>query len=168
MSTQRVQGIITAQYGAALKMLSEAIVKCPEMLWLSVDYPNKFWHIAYHAVFYTDFYLHESEASFVPWAKHRVNYNYLGAIPRPPYERPMIDTPYSKNEVLEYHEICSRSVDERVRAADLDAPSGFHWLEFNRLGVHFYNIRHLQHHTGQLIDRLRTVAGLGVRWARAS
>jgi hypothetical protein len=34
----------------------------------------------------------------------------------------------------------------------------------NKLGVQFYNIRHIQHHVGQLEDRLRIGAGIGVRW----
>ena len=28
-------------------------------------------------------------------------------------------------------------------------------------------IRHIHHHTGQLIDRLRTVAGIGIGWVVA-
>jgi len=30
--------------------------------------------------------------------------------------------------------------------------------------LHIYNIRHLQHHTGQLMDRLRTAGNIGVAW----
>jgi hypothetical protein len=32
--------------------------------------------------------------------------------------------------------------------------------------VHLYNLRHLAHHTGQLADRLRIAANIGVTWAR--
>jgi hypothetical protein len=49
-----------------------------------------------------------------------------------------------------------------VLSLDFDAPSGFFWLPFSKLELQLYNIRHVQHHTGQLIDRLRTVAGIGV------
>jgi hypothetical protein len=48
----------------------------------------------------------------------------------------------------------------------LDSASGFHWLPFSRFELHLYNLRHLEHHTGQLADRLRSVANLGVTWVR--
>ena len=47
------------------------------------------------------------------------------------------------------------------------APSGFSWLRFGKTELQLYNIRHIQHHAGQLTDRLRTAAGIGVRWVAA-
>jgi uncharacterized damage-inducible protein DinB len=37
----------------------------------------------------------------------------------------------------------------------LQAPSGFEWIKFSRGELHLYNIRHLQHHAGQLSACLR-------------
>jgi hypothetical protein len=68
--------------------------------------------------------------------------------------------------VQEFHGLCQAEVEAKVPALDLAAPSGFHWLPFNKLELQFYNIRHLQHHTGQLADRLRIVANVGVAWVR--
>jgi hypothetical protein len=48
----------------------------------------------------------------------------------------------------------------------LDAASGFDWLPFNRFELHLYNMRHLQHHTGQLTERLRTICDVGVSCVR--
>ena len=67
----RIKEIIKSQYYASLEMLRQAIEKCPETLWGSAEYTNQFWHVAYHVIFYTHFYLHPSEAEFVPWEKHR-------------------------------------------------------------------------------------------------
>ena len=75
--------------------------------------------------------------------------------------------PYSKDEILEYLQMCWEEVDARVPSLDLGAPSGFHWLFFSKFELQLYNLRHLQHHTGQLIDRLRTVAEIGVDWVGA-
>ena len=113
---------IQSQYLAALEMLRQAIVQCPAPLWADAAYKNPFWHIAYHALFYTHLYLQPSGADFVPWAKHREQ-----------YER-------------------------------LDAESGFSWLPMNKLELQFYNVRHLQLHTGQLCERLRTAHGIGIDW----
>ena len=38
--------------------------------------------------------------------------------------------------------------------------------QYRAFEVRLNNIRHLQHHTGQLADRLRTAAGIGVAWIR--
>lgn len=155
---------LARQYRAALEMLTQAVEKCPDSRWFAADCPNKLWHIAYHTLFYTHLYLHPSAAEFTPWHKHRPDYQYLGAVPWPPYDRPKIDTPYSKPEILEFHDFCRGEIDARVRSLDLDSPSGFPWLKFSRFEVHLYSIRHTQHHAGQLIDRLRTADNIGIPW----
>ncbi|MGA2324895.1 MAG: DinB family protein [Bryobacteraceae bacterium] len=157
---------VARQYRASLAMLGQAIELCPESLWIAAEYPNKFWHIAYHAVFYTHLYLQPTEADFRPWAKHKQDCQYLGPRPWAAQETRKIETRYTKAEVLEYHEICCAEVEARAPALDLGAASGFHWLPFNKMELQFYNIRHVQHHTGQLADRLRTQKNVGVAWVR--
>ncbi|HTP85843.1 MAG TPA: DinB family protein [Bryobacteraceae bacterium] len=159
--------LIARQYRGSLAMLGKAIELCPEPLWLSNDYRNRFWHIAYHAVFYTHLYLQPSEGDFTPWVKHRKDSNYLGARPWAPQEPFVLPEPYTKSEVLEYFALCRAEVEKQAPLLDLDAPSGFPWLHFNKLELQFYNIRHVQHHTGQLADRLRTAANIGVDWVRS-
>ena len=51
-----------------------------------------------------------------------------------------------------------------VDALDLQAESGFDWLPFNKLELQFYNIRHIQQHTGELCERLGTVGDIEVDW----
>ncbi len=157
---------VARQYGASLAMLNQAIEACPESLWLSTDCLNRFWHISYHALFYTHLYLQPVNADFRPWAKHRQDYQYLGPRPWAPQEAHRPEIPYTKAEVLEYYQVCRAEAEARVPALDLAAPSGFDWLPFNKLELQFYNIRHIQHHTGQLADRLRTVANIGLPWVR--
>ena len=62
--------IIRSQYQATLEMLNQAIVQCPEDLWVDTKFTNQFWQIAYHALFYTHLYLQPSEDDFIPWEKH--------------------------------------------------------------------------------------------------
>ena len=80
------------------------------------------------------------------------------------YTKPEIGEPYSKEEILEYLDVCKKEAEEKVSAMDLNAESGFYWLPFKKLELQFYNIRHIQHHTGALIDRLRTKENIGVGW----
>jgi hypothetical protein len=159
-----VKEAIKSQYHASFEMLKQAIVKCPESMWDDQEDKNRFWHVAYHALFYTHLYLQPAREDFSPWTKHRDKYESLRSSPRPPHEEPGSGKPYSKEELLEYHEICKEQVEEQIASLNLDAKSGFHWLPFNKMELQFYNIRHLQHHTGELCERLGTRENVEVDW----
>ncbi|MFC1587844.1 DinB family protein [Planctomycetota bacterium] len=156
--------IVKSQYLAALEMLEQAVIQCPQTSWDDQEFKNKFWHIAYHTLFYTHLYLQEKEEEFVPWEKHREDYPHLGPLPWPPHNEPQIGEPYLKDEILEYLEFCKKEVAKRITLLELDAESGFHWLPFNKLELQFYNIRHVQHHGAQLIDRLRNRENISSDW----
>src|SRR5437773_2146517 len=47
----------------------------------------------------------------------------------------------------------------------LEGPSGHGRLKFSRLELHLYNVRHIQHHTGQLTAFLRRV-GVKTGWVK--
>ena len=153
---------ILSQYRASLAMLRQAIELCPDDLWLASNYCNRYWHIAYHALFYAHLYVSASEAEFTPWEKHRPACRRLGEST----EKDPLPDPYSKIDVLDYHRICCDEIEHKVPKLPLDEPSGFDWLPFNRLELHFYNIGHMRQHTGQLAERLRTVCGIGITWVR--
>ena len=159
-----IKQIIQSQYLAALAMLKEAVAACPPESWNDPQDRNKFWHSAYHALFYVHLYLQDTEHTFTPWAKHHQEYQYMGQVPGPLREPPRIGEPYSREEVLEFHEFVCAQVRERVPALDLEAPSGFHWLPFGKLEQQIYSIRHLQQHTGELYERLGARAAIDLKW----
>ncbi len=158
-----IKEVIKSQYRASLEMLKRAVERCPESLWADPEPKNKFWHIAFHVLFYTHFYLQDNEESFTPWAKHRATYQFLSA-EEPPNIEPKIGEPYRKDEILEYVEFCKQEVEKRVPGLDLDGESGFPWKPYNKLNLQIESIRHIQHHAGQLIERLRNRHGIGVEW----
>ena len=88
----------------------------------------------------------------------------MGPLPAPPHRQPEIGEPFTKEEILAYLDMCQHEVNEKTRELDLDAESGFEWLPFNKLELQFYNIRHLQQHTGELMERLGTRANIEVNW----
>lgn len=163
-----LQEAVAGQFHAALRMLGKAIELTPEPLWLAAVgvSPNRTWHIAYHALFYTHFYLAPSDAQFIPWEHHRPDYNFLGEIPFKPDVKPQIDQPYTRAELLAYLDFCMAEVQRQTAVLEPEAPSGFSWLPFNKLTLQFYSLRHLSHHTGQLAERIRAHTGAGVPWAR--
>ncbi len=138
--------IIISQYGAALAMLEQAVTHCPETLWFDENPKNRVWHTVFHVLFFAHFYLHTKEEDFIPWEKHVQAFISL----KDSAEKEKPREPYSKAEMLEYIAFCQQQVQQRVATLDLEAPSGFSWLPFNKLELQFYNIRHIQHHTGEI------------------
>jgi hypothetical protein len=158
-----IKDVIKSQYHAALAMLEQTIAQCPDALWESSASANRFWHVAYHVLFYTHLYLQHSEKEFAPWTKHRHESQFLGPLPWPPHKKPTIGEPYTREEVLEYLEFCRGEVDATVNTLNLEGESGFSWLPFSKMELQFYNLRHLQHHTGELAERLGN-QGIEIQW----
>ena len=158
------RAVLKSQYRAALEMLRQAVARCPGPLWDDPQDRNRFWHVAYHALFYTHLYLQDGETDFVPWAQHRREYNFLGPLPWPPHREPQIGEPYTREQILDYCAVCEQQVQERVEAMDLEAGSGFDWLPFGKLELQLYTIRHIQQHAGELTERLSARAGVEVEW----
>jgi gluconate 5-dehydrogenase len=100
-------------------------------------------------------------SEITPWPEHREGYEKLGHASSP--DLPNIET-LSKEAILRYLDFCLEQVEIQVNAMDCKAESGFHWLPFNKQELQFYNIRHIQQHTGELCERLGTRAGIEVNW----
>jgi hypothetical protein len=159
---------VAGQYGAALEMLRECLVRADAVSWLGSIGRFPFWHVAYHTLYITDLYLSAREAAFRPQPFHREDYDVLGPPPGAAEKKVVVDRPYDRETLLGYAGLCRRRAKRAVEEetdADWAGPSGFSWLPFSRLELHLYNIRHLQHHTGQLAAALRRSGDCGVRWA---
>ena len=169
MTNDSLRPILKSQYHASLAMLKDAIDKCPDDVWLDDRTTNRYWQIAYHVLYYTHLYLHVDEKSATPWAGHQSQVQYPSGLTNPRLEvnksLPVFASPYSKAQVLELWTICDRLVDGAVDSFDLDSPEcGFWWYKMGKLEHQFINIRHIQHHTAQLADRLRVARNVGVPW----
>ncbi|WP_139366991.1 DinB family protein [Sediminibacterium ginsengisoli] len=150
-----MQQLLISQYGAALQMLKNAIEVCPEELWTANDLSHAFWKIAYHALHFTNFYLSENEHSFSPWPLHEPGNHQL---------QQKEGRVYSHEELLQLLQQTEQSLKTKLSLQDMRASSGFEWLPMNKAELHLYNIRHLQHHVGQLVERLHYAGITGIRW----
>jgi hypothetical protein len=159
--------IIHSQYNATLGMMRQVIEKCPEALWDTPPDQNQFWHIAYHALFYTHLYLQPEARDFSTWIKHQADSELLGRKAWAPEEEIAPCRPYTKAELFEYLEFCLSQVAFQMQNFNVDAPSGFPWLPLGKLELQFYSIRHLQQHIGELSERLGK-AGINVDWIGSS
>jgi len=150
--------IITSQFEASLCMLNDCIEKCPAEHWDGKIASYAFWHVAYHTLCFVDYYLSANEEAFKPREIHPKGMDELNE--EFPSRR------FEKDELIGYLAICRRKMIETVAgetAEMLERESGFSRLRFSRGELHLYNLRHVQHHTGQLSAYLRRV-GVEAKW----
>jgi hypothetical protein len=143
--------MLVSEFEAALCMLNSAIEACPEDHWDDRIANGVFRWVAYHALFYLDFYLSPSEYDF-----KRRDFHLLGGDER----EDRLSEGLSKQDTLAYVEICRQKIPESIAAEteeSLQGPSGFSWYAITRGEFHVNNIRHVQHHTAALYAHLRRV-----------
>jgi DinB superfamily len=146
---ETVKQMIVGQFEAALAMLSHCAAACPVEHWEGRIANNTFRQVAYHALFFADYYLSPNEGAFQLRELHR-----QGGDER----EPVVSLGLSKDKAIQYAAICRQKVMDIVSSETpetLIGPSGFPFRRISRLELHVYNIRHLQHHAGQLSAYLR-------------
>jgi len=160
---------LIGQFHAALAMLQSAVEQCPDEHWHDRVGTHPFSHVAYHTLFYADFYLSRNEASYKRPALHREEYQVFGGTKLPPEEEPISESPIPREVILQYIDHCRRKASEMIAAEtaeSLAGPSGFWWYKIPRAEFLLNSVRHIQHHTAQMSLCLRRVAGIDVRWVR--
>lgn len=148
-----IRQTIVQQYEAALWMLNECIEKCPEGHWDSLIARYPFWEVAYHTLCFNDLYLSPSETVYQPRPEfHPQGWDEFNA------EHP--SRRFERSELLKYLQVNREKLRTAVAAEteqSLAGPSGFKRQNFPRVELFLYNLRHIQHHTGQLTASLRRV-----------
>ncbi len=149
--------VLWSQFGAAIDMLENAIAACPEELW---DTTDLFWYRAYHTLFYLDYYLSEEPDDFMPPEPYTLSeFDPEGMMP---------ERTYTREELLRYlahgrakaHDLIFR-MTEALAAKRFINP----YRNYSIFEILLYNMRHVQHHTGQLNLLLRQGTGTDApRW----
>jgi len=161
-----VKTILTGQFEASICMLNQCIQTCAPVHWEGKIANATFRQIAYHTLFFVDLYLSPGEQAFKLRDLHHRGGDEQS------------DTGWgtglARDETLSYVAICRQKALETLASETLETlehESGFSWLPFSRGELHLYNIRHVQHHTGQLSAYLRRVDrdlkdSKGLRWVK--
>ncbi len=153
--------MIWQQFGAAIDMLENVVLACPEALWGDRSQRPEFWYTVFHALFFLDLYLSDSDAGFAPPSPFTLDeMDERGLLP---------ERVYTKEELRKYlehgREKCRASIeamtDERVNRC-----CGFEWLDLRVGEMLLYNMRHVQHHAGQLNLILSQKGVSAPRWVR--
>ena len=160
--------LTASQYEAALCTLHLCIERCPDLLWNRPVGNLAFCQVAFHTLFYTDYYLGPDEVSFREQPFHRDNAEFFRD-----YEE-LEDRPqvllYDKPSIQKYFEYCRKKANNAIAAEtieSLQAPCGFPRKSFSRAELYMYNLRHIQHHAAQLSLRLRLDAHEEIPWVRS-
>lgn len=147
--------ILISQYLASLEMLKQTINQCPESIWNAAGDKNKFWQVAYHALYFVHEYLADSYETLIPWVKHREVYDF---------DESQLFEPYNKESILEYLAFLQQHVAERVPQLNLEELEGHGSRTMLTAELQIYSIRHLMQHTGELMERLGTRTGAVIDW----
>lgn len=140
--TNAFNQILWQQFGASIDMLNNAINACPIEQW---DTETQFWYRSYHTIFYLDYYSSTDPAHFLPPAPFTLSeFDSSGILP---------DRVYSKDELLNYLQFVKKKCSELIINLT-PAISEQRFINVARnyslLEILIYNMRHTQHHVGQL------------------
>jgi hypothetical protein len=145
-----IKKMIWGQFGAAIDALVNAIKACPAEHWGDEKPAMHFWYIAYHTIFWLDYYLSDSSDNFQPPEPYTMSETDPdGKMP------PRV---YSPDELLSYLDH-GRQKARRV-IFDLSDDSFQRVIKFRKANLPFpelilYTMRHIQHHSAQLNLLLR-------------
>ena len=146
------KAVIWHQFGATITMLKNAIHACPDELWRERLYDEReiqpefaeFWYVAYHTLFWLDFYISDSIEGFAPPAPFTLSEFDGGLLP---------ERVYLKAELLKYLEYGRNKCRTRLETlTDEMAPQRcrLDWPEMAIAELLLYNMRHVQEHAAQL------------------
>ncbi|MBO9202573.1 MULTISPECIES: DinB family protein [Niastella] len=142
-----IRSILWYQFGAAIDMLENAMVVCADHLWNS---DTQFWYMAYHTLFYLDYYVSEDPDGFMPPVPFTLSeFDPNGALP---------DRVYGKEELLNYLAYGRKKLFDRIMNLS-ETGEGKRFTnerrDYSAVEILLYNMRHVQHHTAQLNLLLR-------------
>jgi len=155
------------QFGASIDMLINAISNCPDRYFLS---QKRFYYIAYHSTIFLDYYLTLPPSDFTPI----LPFSQMDEAEKPSEAiGDLIPKKiYTKHELIEYIKLSRAKLNGIIDSLTADKLSE-RFIEGNEDGdmnysileILLYNLRHLQHHVGQLNFLLKQDFDKHMEWS---
>jgi len=151
--TNKIQEGLWRQFGASIDMLQNAISFCPESYFTT---NKRFYYLAYHCVLFLDYYLSIPPKDFSPILPFTI---------KDKEQRPLEsigdivpDKIYSKEELIDYINKSRLKCKTLIESLSDNEKLNNRFTEGNQEGdmdypileILLYNLRHTQHHIGQL------------------
>ena len=153
------KAILWRQFGASIDMLENAVTACPDGLWSDRSQHPEYWYVAFHTLFFLDFYLSDSPERFRPPAPFTLDeLDPRGILP---------ERPYTKEELRAYLEHGRKKCRDVIRALTDERARERRRFGSAEASVHevlLYSMRHVQHHAAQLYLILRQRTDSAPRW----
>lgn len=166
--TELFQRLLASQFEASLCTLAHCVEFCPDSMWNARVARFPFCQVAFHTLFFTDYYLGLNADALKLQSYHIANPALFGDYEQLEYREPV--ELYDKPQIRSYLEFCRSKAVETLAAETeetFSAPAQFVRRNFSRAELHVYNMRHVQHHAAQLILRLRLDADVDIPWIGA-
>jgi len=164
----QLQQSLWQQFGAAIDMLMNVISTCPNDYLAS---NKRFYYLAAHSIFFLDYYSSIPPGSFSP---------ALSFTHKPPEQRPagsvgdlVPDEIYSKESLLGYLDSTRMKCKELVESLSVADNINLRFkegdeeddMDYSIIEIVLYNLRHTQHHVGQLNLMIRQDLDKHMDWA---
>lgn len=169
-----VQKVIWNQFGASIDMLEGIVAAWPDQYW---NLNNKVYYLCYHTFLFLDYYL------TIPPTNYTAPLPFTMVPPEkiPPYavDDLIPSKLYTKAELLDSLQTCRQKckrvifslTNETVEQTWIRQPddiAGSSTLKYSALEILLYNLKHIQHHIGQLNLLLREETGQAVDWVSSA
>lgn len=164
----QLQESLWRQFGASIDMLRNVIANCPDN-YFSTN--KRFYYLAFHSIFLLDYYLSIPPADFIPnlpfTVKERADW------PTDSIGDMIPDNIFSKEELVDYvnqirlkcKQLIEGLTDQEILHTRFKEGEQEGDMDYSILEILFYNLRHTQHHIGQLNFIIRQDLGTHVDWA---
>ena len=159
--------VLWRQFGAAIDMLDDALRDCPDELWAEGVWDDRaapgfsaFWYLAYHALFWLDYYVSCSPEGFAPPAPFGLEeLDPAGRLPPRAYTRAEL------RSYLGHGRRKCRATVASLADEDLAQPCRLGRRgELTILELLLYTMRHTQEHAAQLNMFLGQRTGAAAGW----
>jgi hypothetical protein len=166
--TNKIQESLWRQFGASIDMLTNVIANCPDNYLVT---NKRFYYLAYHSVIFLDYYLSIPPKDFSP----NLTFTIKDKDQRPPDSvgNMIPDKIFSRQELIDYLKYsrlkCKKLIESLIDYEKLNVrftegnQEGD--MDYSILEILLYNMRHTQHHTGQLNLIMRQDLNKHIEWA---
>jgi hypothetical protein len=146
--------ILQKQYTKCFSILKNVIKSYDESIWLNnIDYKTPTWQIVYHLVFYANIYCSSSENDIKQWPKSKDDYYDFEKIHELIIKKEIKLIPYTREDMMEYSMFVEKNIPNYLINLEPENKCWPYWYNESQLEFQINNLRHIQHHIGEIIER---------------
>jgi hypothetical protein len=167
---EHLRKVLWNQFGASIDMFANLIAMWPDSYW---NLTNKVYYLSYHTFLFLDYYLTIPPTNYTA----PLPFTMISPAKVPPYAiDDLLPTRlYTQKELIDGLQICRQKckqvifslTEESMHRLWIDQPddiAGGSTLKYSVLEILLYNLKHVQHHVGQLNLLLREETGQAADW----